>query len=359
MKVLYITIGELGDLSAGSGLRPSCMYRAFLDRGHEVYVLSGHEGRNESGQRAEDVKKAKAWVEANQPDLCYIESSTYPMLHSCDYGMIRFLHKKKIPTGYFYRDFNRRFPTLFPRRSGVSGWLKEIYLDLMQWRTDRILKLLNTVYFPSEQCFPYFQYRNMKALPPAGERTFLPSHENSHTCIYVGGISERYGLQLLLDSFRLLNGEGNDYHLILVCRESEFKNASVPNPLPAWLEVRHTSGDDLVRSYEQADLGLIALEPNEYAQFAVCIKLFQYLSYGIPVLSTDVAAMREIIQKNHFGKVAPYDAEAYAQAIRDLLGNHEQMEFYRASIEKNMVDHNLWVHRVDQIVEDLVERADE
>lgn len=358
MKVLYITIGELGDLSAGSGLRPSCMYRAFLDRGHEVYVLSGHEGRSESRQRAEDVKKAKAWVEANQPDLCYIESSTYPMLHSCDYGMIRYLRREKIPTAYFYRDFYRNFPDLFPKRTDAIGRLKEWYLDFMQWRTDRILRLLNIVYFPSEQCFPYFRYKNMKALPPAGECAFGPLHKSEKTCIYVGGVSVFYGYPLMMEAFRLLNQNETKYRLILVCREGEYAQLG-HGAEPDWLEVHHVSGKALVPLYARADIGLLALQANAYSNLAVGTKLFQYLSYGLPVLSTDVTAMSQIIRDNGFGEVAVNDPVHFADAIRNMLDDEETLIGCRKNVEANMASRNLWVHRVDQIVEDLVERADE
>lgn len=356
MKLLYIIIGKLGNLTSGSGLRPNCMYRAFQERGYEVYTLSGHAGRGEGKLRAEDVQKAKAWVEENQPDFCYIESSTYPMIHGCDYGMIRFLHKKKIPTGYFYRDFYRRFPALFPRRSGVGGWLKETYLDFMQWRTDRILKLVDTVYFPSEQCFPYFHYRDMKALPPAGACAFLPKHESSRTCIYVGGVSDFYGYPLMMEAFRLLNQNETRYRLILVCREAEYQKIA-KEPAPEWLEVHHASGKELEPLYARADVGLLALRQNPYSDLAVGTKLFQYLSYGIPVLSTDVAAMRDIIESNGFGRVVPNDAQSFAQAVRQMVDDSELLESCRASIEAGMAERNLWVHRVDRIVQDLTEKG--
>lgn len=355
MKILYITIGDMGSVASGSGLRPNCMYRAFLERGHTVYVLSGNEGRGHGKERAADVKKAKAWVAENHPDFCYIESSTYPMIHNCDYGMIRYLHRKKIPTAYFYRDFYRRFTDLFPRRTGFANTLKELYLDLMQWRTDRALKQLDLVYFPSEQCFGYFHYRNMKALPPAGELHFLSNGDNKMTCIYVGGVSDFYGYPLMMESFRILNRDGVKYRLILVCRQAEYEKIRAGEE-PAWLEVRHASGKELEPLYARSDVGLLALRPNAYSDLAIGTKLFQYLSFGLPVLSTDVAAMGDIIRRNGFGEVAAYDPQAYADAIRKMLDDDDRLKSYRANIERNMTNANLWVHRVDQIVQDLTEK---
>lgn len=351
MKILYIIIGDLGRSESGSGLRPNCIYHAFLERGHEVYVLSGYQGRNEGKLRAVEVEKAIAWTEENKPDLCYIESSTYPMIHPCDYKMICYLHKNKIPTSYFYRDFYRRFKDLFPRRKGFINTIKEYYLDFMQWRTDRILRKLSLIYFPSKECFKYFNYKNMKALPPAGDINFLPEHKNNKTCIYVGGISDFYGFPLLMDAFTLLNKE-DAYNLILVCRENEYKKKKLTD-IPSWLNIHHVSGKDLEPLYSQADLGLLTLTKNPYSDLAVGTKLFQYLSYGLPVLSTDVVTMRAIINENNFGEVAPYDAELFAQTIRKMLNDDKQLQSYRRSVEENMSNKHLWVHRVDQIIEDL------
>lgn len=328
------------------------MYQAFLERGHTVYTLSGYQGRGEGKLRAAEVEKAIAWVEENHPDLCYIESSTYPMIHNCDYKMIRYLHKKKIPTSYFYRDFYRKFSDLFPRRKGFANLLKETYLDIQQRRTDNILNLVDIVYFPSKQCFKYFGYKNMKALPPAGQASFLPFDENRKTCIYVGGVSAFYGFPLLMETFKILNSGSDTYRLILVCREAEYASVK-PDVIPEWLEVHHASGKELESLYAKADIGLLTLTDNEYSDLAVGTKLFQYLSYGLPVLSTNAAAMTAIISENNFGEVAPYDARAFADAVLKMLSDDEQLRKYRQNVISNMTANNLWVHRVDRIAADL------
>lgn len=354
MKVLYVVIGDLGRRDSGSGLRPDCMYYAFLERGHTVYTLSGHAGRREEKLRAAEVKKAICWVEENDPDLCYIESSTYPMLHSCDYRLIRYLHKKKVPTAYFYRDFYRMFPDLFPRRKGLGNQVKETYLDLMQKKTDRILELVDIVYFPSEVCFQYFSYQRPKTLPPAGEEKFIAPHENGKTCIYAGGCSEFYGFTLMMDAFRILNSGKETYRLILVCREQEYQQVKPHGDTPEWLEVHHVSGEALEKLYQKADIGLITLTQNAYSDLAVGTKLFQYLSYGLPVLATNTQAMASIILENGFGTVAPFEPEGFASTVQTMLDEEERLREYRTNILKNMKHKHLWVHRVDQIVRDLL-----
>ena len=113
MKVLYVVLNDLSRKDSGSGIRPNKMLQAFRDRGHELYVLSGSQDFKDAKERRAKVRAAMEWMKENTPDFCYIESSTYPILNHCDYLLIRYLAKRKIPTSYFYRDLYRVFRYMF------------------------------------------------------------------------------------------------------------------------------------------------------------------------------------------------------------------------------------------------------
>ena len=49
------------------------------------------------------------------------------------------------------------------------GRLKDLWLDHLQRQTDALLNCADIVYFPSRGAAGYFSYRDMRALPPAGE----------------------------------------------------------------------------------------------------------------------------------------------------------------------------------------------
>ncbi len=358
-RLLYIVHGNIGQVTSGSGVRPTAMHRAFLERGWEVHLLSGYCGRGEGKQRKAEVRKAVAWMRENRPAFCYIESSTYPIMYHCDYALIRLLRREGIPTAYFYRDCYRRFPKLFPRRKGFVNRLKETWLDILQWRTDRVLRNVDIVYFPSEGTFQYFPFRDMRALPPAGELSgvspdaaFPP--EGPRASIYVGGVSGNYNTRMLLEAYSILNRDGAHYPLILVCREGEFENAFPDYEIPPWLELRHASGKDLEPLYAKASLGLLAAVRTEYTKMAVAVKLFQYVGYGLPVFFTDDEAMKKLIDENSFGRTAPHDAESFAAAAKALLDDAEALRRFRQSALKSLTEKHLWVHRVDQIAADLL-----
>ena len=355
MKILYIVIGDLSIVDNGAGVRPNCMLNAFIKRKHEIYVLSGSQNLNMRKSRAEEIRKAKKWVTENSPDLCYIESSTYPIIHHCDYSMIRFLKRRKIPIGYFYRDIYRILPNIVQKkRSGIKNRVKDLFLSLLQKYTDFQLKNADIVYFPGKRFTDYFSYRRMELLPPAGEiKVNSAGRKITNTCIYVGGVSSFYGFPLLMETFKILNAKETKYKLILVCRENEFRTNYQEDSIPDWLEVHHVSGRDLEPLYERADIGLLALKYNVYSHLCIGIKLFQYVGYGLPVLSTNVHTMGNIIRENCFGKTCDDNPEDYARAITEMLSNRDSLDKYRVSMMKSMEDRHLWVHRVDKIVEDL------
>ena len=355
MKVLYIVLNDLGRKDSGSGVRPNCMLEAFRERGHEVYILSGSQNIKQGKIRRKAVAQAKKWVQENNPDFCYIESSTYPILHGCDYDMIRYLAKKKIPTSYFYRDIYRILPIQETPKKGLANRIKDFTLGLLQKYTDHILHKVDVVYFPSERFTKYFRYKRMELLPPAGQICFPETFADTNTCLYCGGVSDFYGFPLMMEAFGLLNKEELRYKLILVCREKEFQKAWGDKDLPAWLEVHHVSGDALVELYRQSDIGLLALHNTEYANLCIGIKLFQYVGYGLPVVSTDVYTMGKIIRENGFGEVAQETPEAYAAAIENMLSNRDKLNGYRKTMRESMETKHLWVHRIDKIVEDMME----
>ena len=356
MNILYVTYLDMSNhQDSGSGIRPVRMYKALLDEGHSVKLLSGNCGRGDGAARKKAVREIMDWLKDNRPDLCYIESPTYPIMFQCDYDLIRKLHKMQVPIGYFYRDFYRKFPELFPRRKGFFNTLKEIYLDYLQFKTDRILRLADVVYFPSESCFQWFSYQRMKALPPAGFDRLPESREHSHTVIYVGGISQLYSGDMLLDAMQELNRRDSSYRLILVCREAEWKAMEHPCKDAPWLEVHHASGDALAPLYARASAAIIGKRENTYNALAISVKIFEYMSFGLPQVIFDNLESGKLLRKEKIGIPVEPTATAMADALEQLLRDEKLYGTYQANIRDALLNRHLWNHRVRQIVADLTE----
>ena len=353
LQILYITYVDFEKASSGSAVRPGKMYRAFLEEGHEVKLLTGSQDRKHREQRRAAVEEVSAWLDGNRPDLCYIESPVQPILWAFDRKLIRKIHNKGIPIGYFYRDFYWMFPDLYPRRENLSGRVKDSYLLLLQRITDRLLKKADIVYFPSATAAAYFSFRDMRPLPPAGEIKPVSEVREENTCIYVGGISIDYGGAELLRAFQLLNGQGKQYRLILCCREKERKDLPEELVSAPWLEIHHTSGEGLEPLYARASLAAFPVQKNAYTDISVNIKLFEYISHGLPVASTDVNAVAELVEAYGVGRVSGDSPEEMADNIRHMLQDREQLRIWSENAETCIREHGLWIHRVRTVVSDL------
>ncbi len=351
MKILYITYIDFDKLSSGSSVRPKKMYDAMLECGHQVLLLKGSQAMNRKSSRRKAVEKAKEELLNTNVDFCYIESSTYPILHSFDRALIKYVTNRGIPTAYFYRDCYHLFPELQKKRSGLFNVLKKKYLDFLYKITDELIKKCDIVYFPSEEFSKLYNYKNTKLLPPAGEIVKTNDKMNTKTAIYVGGVSERYGFELLINSFLDINAKGIRVKLILVCRKDDFEQYNIPNY--EWLSVYHVCGFDLDKLYRKADIALHPAKITTYNNFAVSVKLFEYMSYSLPMVVTNNAAMAKIINDDNIGIVTDGSSEAFSEGILRLIENDELLKFYQTNIFNALRNKHLWVHRVQTICRDL------
>lgn len=351
MRVLFISYIEHSGLSSGSEVRTAKMLQAFREEGHELITLTGWQT---AADRVEKIRGVLREIRRSKPDLCYIESPTYPIMRHADRALIRTVHRMGIPIGYFYRDFYAKFAREFPKRKSLSGWAKDVVLDALQVLTDRCLKNCDIIYLPSMEAAYLLPFRDMRALPPAGEDHFVENRTANKTGIYVGGVVGHYDGMLLLDIFEELHRRDPAYELILVCREEEWASISHPCKDAPWLQVFHCTGDDLLQLFGKAGFALImCTREYRYNDLAVSVKLFEYLGAGLPQFAINARAMAEILERERIGFAVEPTVEAFVEAIESLMSDPSRYAALQDNIRRALMGHHLWVHRVRQVVEDL------
>lgn len=352
ITILYIMFGELGEMSAAPGVRSQKMYEAFQQLGLTVKILCGDQGNAHRKQRKEKVKEIEKWLENNTPDICYIESSTFPILIKKDINLIKKLHRMNVPIGYFYRDCyrNKEFKSMI-KRTGIVNRVKDAILNLLQYRTDRLLKIVDIVYFPSESMMKYFEYKVQRTLPPAAERYYSLKHTFDKVAIYVGGVSEIYGFSIMIKAFQKLNME-EEYKLILVCREDELKLSKSEILNMPWLEIHHASGNELCELYGRASVALMPVIAG-YGDMAISVKLYEYLAYGLPIIAVDTLEKSRIIRKYQVGIIAEQTSDDFAEKVKELLNDNGIWNILQNNTKAAVEDKNCWIDRAMQVVQDL------
>lgn len=152
-------------------------------------------------------------------------------------------------------------------------------------------------------------------------------HSSRHHVCYVGTISKTRGiceivrsLEYLPTNFRLfLGGEFKDskLHLEVAC-------------YPGWQsvdELGFLKRDTIHNVFSRSIAGLVTLHPTPSYIDSLPVKMFEYMSAGIPVISSNFPRFREILEENDCGLyVDPLNPQDIAHAVYFLL-NHPDRAF--------------------------------
>ncbi len=351
--VLYLTYIDPNQVKSGSSVRPVKMLQAFQEIGCQVRWVTGK--NNQLRTRIQAVRATLRWLSSHQPDCCYIEPPSGPLFCILDHWLLLRLRQKKVPMAIFIRDAFWKVPETW----GVTG-LKGLILHLMShfdWFVFN--RTMSRLYFPSKSMARLFSARCQTGiLPPAGELKKMPAEAISHeplSLIYAGAIAERYGTDILLEAFSRLAGSGHDLKLHLVCRQKEWDDYQSPYKAIPGMQVHHISGDELEKLYQSCDIALIPIRKSRYMDFAVPVKLYEYLSYYLPMVVTDCFETATFVEENRLGLVTGSDAAAFASGIARLAADHSLRAAMKNNARNVLADGNLWADRARQVIKEIME----
>lgn len=150
----------------------------------------------------------------------------------------------------------------------------------------------------------------------------VPWAEKRNEVCYIGAITAIRGIREIVRACEFLQSPAR---LNLVGRFFEPALEAEVKTYPGWSRVNELgfldrSGVRNVMSWSMA--GLVTLHPVINYLDALAVKMFEYMSAGIPVIASNFPLWREIIEGNECGLcVDPLDPEAIAAAIDHLVKN--------------------------------------
>lgn len=163
-------------------------------------------------------------------------------------------------------------------------------------------------------------------LPHELENVYSWAEKHSEVC-YVGGIAKIRGIQEVCAAMALLKSEAR---LNLAGAFSEPALENQVKSLAGWQRVNSLGFLDRDRVREvlsRSMAGLVTLHPIINYIDALPVKMFEYMSAGIPVIASDFPLWREIIEGNDCGLlVDPLNPLAIAHAIDYLVSNPEEAQ---------------------------------
>ncbi|MFC0272244.1 glycosyltransferase family 4 protein [Metabacillus herbersteinensis] len=364
-KVIVYYPYSMRELTSGSAVRPRKMLEAFQELGVkeslEIIEIFG-----DSIQREKLL--TQLYNEVNPTDIlyCYMENATIPMwLTDKDHiprkpfleiKFFKYLKSHNIPLGIFYRDAYWKFNDLYTVRQGVKQGMQFLFkAELSLFK-----KYSDIYYLPSQYMNEYIQFPDERvvALPPGGIDFIRPDGpllDEQPRAIYVGGIHPRYGVYEMLNAFQKLNKEETQITLTFVCRKEElakFTHLMEPYINSSWIQLIHASGEELMPLYRKADFGIVPIKKDVYNDFAVAVKMFEYLSYGLPMIATNCNAQMDLVNDGNFGIIVESNEKSIYNALQEMLDPKKRDELKHHAILA-LKEKHLWYHRALTVHETL------
>lgn len=364
LYITYIDPNHIGN--SGSSVRPLHMLHAFQKMDIDIKVLYGTNSIKKLSNRKKNVSEVINWLDDHSVDICYIEPPSGPMFCQEDRKLLKILHSKNIPIAVFYRDCYWMFPDIY-EESGM-GMLKKKLIHILSKKDLRLYhKVCSMMYYPSETMAELIpQYTDWDDLPPGAERLDINDAyaediqrlkaKNRIKFFFVGGATKRYGIDILLDSMQYLNNKECKAELILVCPAEQWEAFEYRKKFEeyGWLHVYHLHpGKELENLYKESDICVIPKKKELYSDFAVNVKLFEYISHEKPILTTNCFEVSKIVSKYDIGWIVKDDPRSMCEKMLNIISDVNDIINKKENC-KHALEKNTWDIRANKVIEDLL-----
>lgn len=280
-------------------LRDELATRADLD------VLSGYRG----SRRVATARYALGG-RLRGLDGIYVESSSF-LPAETDLAFLALARALGIPVLTYIRDAYQLFEEYAPR-----GGLKRRLASAAFLPAIRALRRVSTrLAVPTAGLATAIGLAPDEAvlLPPgAPPPADVPPREGANRLLFVGDARlPAHGADRLIDAVALARRRGVDVELTIVCHVGQ----EPPGTHPDWLRIERAQGNEIHALLPDVLATVIPRPRTPYNDIALPIKLFDYLSYGRPLVVTDCTEQAAAVREADAGVVVPDSPDALAVGI--------------------------------------------
>lgn len=160
--------------------------------------------------------------------------------------------------------------------------------------------------------------------------------------VYIGGLAEMRGIAEIVDAVGLTDG----VRLNLAGKFNDSRFEQTVKNKEGWSKVNalgFLNREEINRILAQSRVGLVTLHPAINYLDALPVKMFEYMSAGIPVIASDFPLWRSIVEEAGCGIVVdPLDPVAISAAISNLLSNPDRAEQMGRNGRKAVLEKYNW-----------------
>jgi glycosyltransferase involved in cell wall biosynthesis len=137
---------------------------------------------------------------------------------------------------------------------------------------------------------------------------------------YVGGIGQIRGINEMVEAIGM-----TDYHLLLAGNFASSAERDIVIIKPGWervIELGHVNRTEVREVLAKSMAGLVVLHPIPNYIDALPVKMFEYMSAGLPVIASNFPLWKEIVEGNNCGIcVDPLNVNEIADAMNWIFNN--------------------------------------
>jgi glycosyltransferase involved in cell wall biosynthesis len=245
-------------------------------------------------------------------------------------------------------------------KDDLPNWWRLFLSWLFRWLEPALAFFQSGLIFADDQIARSFQRINLPKttlynyplqsfINDASHSTMRPDPKQP-IVLYLGGIKRNRGTALMLDAFKQVLNAIPEAQLFLV---GPFAPESLENELRAEISNRNMSGSvvitgavpfDQVGTYlAKATIGWIPFPPVPKYQKNIPTKLFEYMAYAIPIVSSDLIPVRPYIENRKTGLLVKADSpDAHAEALIELISNSDLAAALGKNAQEAVSEHYSW-----------------
>lgn len=162
--------------------------------------------------------------------------------------------------------------------------------------------------------------------------------------IYVGGISEDRGATKIVETIEYLKHEDIEIHLLGKVDAPSLIELFNSTPRIKYHGI--VPWEEVIKYLVNADVGLILLQPVPaylYCPGENIIKLFEYMSVGLPIIISNFPKLENMISEINCGvSVDPTDPKAIADSVEFLYSNPDSRKQMGENGKKALIEKYNW-----------------
>lgn len=179
------------------------------------------------------------------------------------------------------------------------------------------------------------------------DTTIADRYKDNYVVLYLGDTNLRRGLMTAIEASSKLAKEIDNYKLVIVgsnTTDTVLKNKSNELNLNEFIDFEGWQDLLLFPSYiKNSNVCISPLHRNLHHDTTYANKIFQYMSYGKPIVVSDAIAQKDIVEESNSGLIhKEKDVEDYTTKILELYNNKMKSTEYGNNGQKFIEEKFSW-----------------